>query len=193
MARRSKQLDADIAAALAHGAPHPEATVSDWKKHIVAIKARFHKATSEQEKAIIQEEYKAAQLGQRAAEKATAMKPSFVTGTNRFALKSLAVKYGGPEFPNRLEATDVPHIKRTVAAGLAEVVGGKIRLTPAGREVVADEIIQDIEHENKWTPRQLMIVPGLSESQHAAVVAQAVAKHDAKVQRLENTLAAMRR
>jgi hypothetical protein len=189
MARRSKQLDADIAAALAKGSPHPESTPTDWKKLILDIKKRFNKTIDEQQKAILREEYKAAQLGQRAAEQAAAKKPSFVTGINLFALTQLVVKHGGPEFSNRLEAVDHPHIKRCLAAGLVESVGNKLRLTPSGREAVGDALIKDIGRESGWTPRENTFVPA---EKRAKVTARDVAKHDAEVQRLEDALASLR-
>lgn len=189
MARKSKQLDADIAAALAKGSPHPEATPSDWKKLMDDVKARFYKADAQQ-KAVLQEEYKAAQVGLRAAEQTAAKKPSFVTGTNLSALTRLVVDHGGPEFPNRIESVSIPHIKRTMAAGLVESVGNKLRLTPTGREMVGDEIIKDIARESGWTPSENTFVPV---ERRAAVLAKDVAEHNAKIKRLEDALASLKR
>jgi len=184
---RSKQVIAEIAAALAKGSPHPEATPSDWKKLIADIKKRFQAASSEQQRDLLQEEYKAAQQGLRAAGQGAAAKPTFVTGTNLFALTQLVVQHGGPEFPSRLSAVDAPHIKRCVAAGLVEVVGNKARLTPAGREAVADVLVQDIGREERWTPKENTFVT--SAEKRAELLAKDVAAHNAKIRRLEQVLA----
>jgi hypothetical protein len=187
LASRSKQLNVEIAAALAKGSSHSEAAPSDWKKLIADIKKRFHAATGAQQKALLQEEYKAAQLGLRAAEQVAAHKPTFVTGTNLFALTQLVVQHGGPEFPTRLDAVDAPHIKRCLAAGLVEVVGNRARLTPAGREAVADALIKDIAREESWIPKENTFVP--SPEKRAELLAKGVAERAAKIRRLEETLA----
>ena len=187
MASRAKQINAEVAAALARGASHPEATPSDWKRLIADIKKRFHATSSEQQKALLQEEYKAAQLGLRAAGQASASKSTFVTGTNLFALTQMVVKHGGPEFPSRVDAVDAPHLKRCLAAGLIEVVGNKAQLTPAGRAAFGDRLIQDIAREERWAPRENTLVP--SPEKRAELLAKDVAAHTAKVRRLEQTLA----
>jgi len=188
MASRTAQLNAEIVAALAKGSPHPEATPSDWKKHLAAIKKRFYAATNEQQRALLQEEFKAAQQGLRATEQVAAHKPTFVTGTNLFALKEMVVKHGGPEFPSRVEAVDAPHLKRCLAAGLIEVVGNRARLTPAGRVAVADAIISDIERKSKYQPRENTFVPA---DKRAELLAKDVAKHEAELRKLENALATL--
>lgn len=186
MTRRSKQLGVEIAAALAKGSPHPEATARDWKKLVEDIKKRFHAAIHEQQKALLQEEYKAARQGLRAAEQVAALKPTYVTDTNLFALKSLVVQHVGPEFPSRLPAVDAPHIKRCLAAGLVEVAGNKVRLTPGGRAAVADALVKDLERERRWTPRENTAV---APEKRAEVLARDVAEHDRKIRRFEETLA----
>jgi len=190
VARKSKQLDAEIAAALAKGSPHPDATASDWKKLIASIKTRFHATTDPRQKEIFQEQYKAAQLGLRAAGQTAAMKPSYVTGTNLFALTQLVIAYGGPEFPNRLAAVDRPHLKRCLEAGLVETAGNKLRLTPAGRLMVADALVQDITREGAWKPKENTFVPL---EKRAALLAKDVAKHDAHLRHLEEALASLSR
>jgi hypothetical protein len=184
---RSKQIGAEVAAALAKGVPHPAATASDWKRRIADIKKRFHASTSEEQKALLQEEYKAAQLGLRGAGQVAASSATFVTGTNLFALKEMVVEHGGPEFPSRVAAVHAPHLKRCLAAGLIEVVGNKVRLTAAGRVAVADAIIQDITREERWTPKENTFVA--SSEKRAELLAKDVAAHSAKIRRLEAALA----
>jgi hypothetical protein len=187
MGSRAKQLSVEIAAALAKGSYHPEATPTDWKKRIAALKKRFHAASSDQQRALLQEEYKAAQLGLQHAGQVAASKPTFVTGTNLFALKEMVLDHGGPEFPSRVEAVHAPHLKRCLAAGLIEVVGAKARLTADGRAAVADLIVQDIDREAVWTPRENTFVP--SAEKRAELLAKDVAEHATKVRRLEVVLA----
>jgi hypothetical protein len=187
MTSRTKQINAEVVAALASGSSHSEATPSAWKKRIADIKKRFHATTSEQQKALLQDEYKAAQLGLRAAEQASASKPTFVTSTNLFALTQMVVKHGGPEFPSRVDAVDAPHLKRCLAAGLIEIVGNKARLTSAGRTSVGDALIQDIAREERWTPRENTFVT--SPEKRAELLAKDVAEHAAKIRRLEQALA----
>lgn len=182
---RTKQLVAEIAASLAKGAPHPEATPADWKKLIADIKQRFYAVTSAPQKEQLQEEYKAAQLGLRAAEQAAAKKPTFLTGTNLFALKEQVVEHG-PEFPGRVPSVDAPHIKRALAAGYAEVVGSKLRLTPVGRSAVIDLLEKDIARERSYTPRESALV---SADKRAEILARDRAVHEAKIRRLEVALA----
>jgi hypothetical protein len=184
---RSKQISAEVAASLARGSPHPEATPSDWKRLIADIKKKFHGAINEQQKALLQEEYKAAQLGLRAAGQASASKSTFVTGTNLSALVRMVIENGGPVFPSRMHAVDLPHIKRCLAAGLIEVVGDKARLTAAGREAVGDALIHDIDREQRWTPRENTFVS--SPEKRAELLAKDVTEHNAKIQRLEQALA----
>ena len=147
---------------------------------------------------------KAAQRGLRAAraadKTAKATRPTNVTGANLGALKDLVVKYRSGEFPRGYHAAN-KHIKRCIAGGLVELIdangevtdqifkGKRLRLTPMGREMVADAIIADISRREGWTPQQLILVPGLSASDRAAVVTRAVAEHATAVQRLEDTLA----
>lgn len=190
MARR-KQIQSEIAAALAAGTPHPEATVSDWKKLIADIQKRSRATADPAQRTILQQELDAASAGLRAATKVAAHKPGYVTYTNLFALKSMVVQHG-PEFPSRVDAVDAPHIRRTVQAGLVEVVGNRARLTPAGREAVADLLVQDIGRESSWQPRENAWL-GQSPERRAEMLATDVAVHDAKVKRLEDTLAKLTR
>jgi hypothetical protein len=183
---RTKQIVAEIAAALAKGSSHPEAAPADWKKLIADIKQRFYTASSAQQKEMLQEEYKAAQLGLRSAQQVSAHKPSFVTGTNLFALTKMVVEHGGPEFPSRVPAVDAPHLKRCLAAGLVEVVGGKARLTPTGRSAVVDEIEKDLARERSFSPREDTFV--LAEKR-AEILARDTARHEAKIRQLETALA----
>lgn len=183
----SKQLASEIAASLARGTPHPEATQADWKRYIADIKKRFQATSSAQERNLLQEEYKTAQIGMRSAAQGAAHKPTYLTGTNLFALKQLVLTHGGPEFPSRVPAVDAPHLKRCVAAGLIEVEGNRARLTPAGRVAVADELVKEIGQEERWTPRENTFVA--SPEKRAELLAKDVREHDAKIRRLEQTLA----
>jgi hypothetical protein len=186
---RKKQVAAEVAEALAKGAPHPDATPSDWKKRIVEIKKRFQRSISAPQKAVLQEEYKAAQLGLRAAEQAAAGKTGFVTHTNLFALTQMVVEHG-PEFSSRVHAVDAPHLKRCLAAGLIEAAGGgKMRLTQTGREAVGDQLIQDIERESRWSARENVFVPV---EKRGELLASDRAEHAEKVQRLERALAKLK-
>lgn len=184
---RSKQLTAEITAALAKGSAHPEATPSDWKRRIADIKKRFYAATSEEQKTLLQEEFKAAQAGLRSAEQGAAHKPTYVTGTNLFALTQMVLKHGGPEFPARVSAVDAPHLKRCVAAGLIEVEGSRARLTSAGRDAVGDELVKEIGQAERWTPRENTFVA--SPEKRAELLAKDKREHAEKLQRLEQTLA----
>lgn len=185
MARRSKQLAAEIAAALAKGTPHPEATPADWKKRIAEIQKKARATSDPEQRAILKRELEAADDGFRAAQKVAAHKPTYVTGTNLFALTKMVIEHG-PEFPSRVPAVDAPHLKRVYEAGLVEVVGNKARLTPAGRVAVADELVQDIARESSWRPTENPFVPP---EKRAEVLARDVAQHDAKLRRLESVLA----
>jgi len=188
MARRSAQLNTEIAVALAKGSPHPEATVSDWKKRVAEIQKRARTTRDPGQRAILQEEFTAAQAGLRAAQQTMAVKPTYVTGTNLFALKKLIVESGGRPFSNRLHAVDQPHIKRTLDAGLVELRGNNLHLTSAGRTAVADEIISDIEKLNKYQPRENTFVPA---EKRAELLAKDVAKHEAELRHLEEALATL--
>jgi len=70
-----------------------------------------------------------------------------ITGTNIFALADLVLDAGGKStFSNRLAPTDYPHIKRTVAAGLAEVSSPTtLTLTSEGRDVVLRKLRESYE------------------------------------------------
>lgn len=71
-------------------------------------------------------------------------KPKSLTGVNLFVLTEMVVNHG-PTFPGRVQAVDAPHLKRALALGFIEPAGsGSVRLTPGGREVVADELVAEI-------------------------------------------------
>jgi hypothetical protein len=185
MARRPKQLQDEINAAIAEGTPHSEATASDWKKRVTDIQRAARTEPDPVQRAQLQRQLDAANDGLRAAQKVAAHKPTYVTGTNLFALKEMVLEYGGPAFPSRVPAVHAPHLKRTVAAGLVEVVGNTARLTSTGREAVADSLVNDIERERKWQPRENTFVPL---EKRAEVLARDVAAHEAKIARLEAVL-----
>jgi len=187
---RSRQIAAEVAAALAKGEPHPEATVADWKKLVADIQKRARHLSDPGARTLLQHELDAAYVGLRAAEKVAAHQPTFVTSTNLFALKEMVLKHG-TEFPRRVDAVDAPHLKRCVAAGLVEV-NGTAKLTAAGREHVADELIKDIARESKWSPKPNPFLSGDPDHQKK-ILARDVADHDAKVAHLEATLAKLTR
>lgn len=111
-----------------------------------------------------------------------------LTGTNLFALTQKVIEHG-PTFPGRMHAVDAPHIKRTLALGLIEPVGGSLRLTEAGRELVEREIEKDLARESSYRPQVSSIVkPELRDE----VLAREQAKHRAKVETLERALAKLR-
>lgn len=70
-----------------------------------------------------------------------------ITGTNIFALAELVLNAGGKAtFSNRMHATELPHIKRTLRAGLVKVSSPTtLTLTPEGREVVLRELRESYE------------------------------------------------
>ena len=185
---RSRKLAAEIAASLAAGTPHPQATPSDWKKRITNIQHRARTTNDPNVREVLQRELDAANDGLRASKQVAAHAPTFVTATNLSALTEMVIEHG-PEFPARVPAVHAPHLKRTLEAGLVEVVGNRARLTRAGRTAVADLLVQDIARESAWHPRENIFVPP---ERRAEIMARDVAEHDAKVRRLEDTLAKIR-
>ena len=185
MPRRSKQLAAEIAESLDRGAPHPEATPADWKKRISEIQKRARVTTDTGERAALQHQLDAASAGLRAAQKVAASKPTYVTGTNLFALTEMVLDMG-TEFPARVHRVHAPHLRRTLDAGLLEIVGNKAKLTDVGRVAVADELVKRIESESRWTPRENPFVPA---DRRAELLAKDVTEHQAKIAKLESTLA----
>lgn len=183
--KRTSQLQDEIAAAIAEGTPHPEATVADWKKLVSEIQRKARTTSGSEARALLQRQFEAASDGLRAAQKIAAHKPTFVTGTNLFALKEMVLKYGH-EFPSRVPAVDAPHLKRTLQAGLVEVVGNNARLTEAGRQAVADALVQDITRESRWQPSENTFVPP---EKRAEIFARDIAARDAKIKQLEAALA----
>jgi hypothetical protein len=112
-----------------------------------------------------------------------------LTGVNLFALTQMVIEHG-PTFPSRMAAVDAPHIKRTLALGLVEPVGGSLRLTETGRELIEREIEKDLARETSHTPSVSSIVkPELRDE----VLAREQAKHRAKIEKLERALATVRR
>lgn len=130
----------------------------------------------------------ASALGFRYPKKAPSKKMT-LTGTNLFALAQMVIEHG-PTFPSRMAAVDAPHIKRTVALGLVEPVNGSLRLTAEGRGLVEREIEQTLAREQSYTPRVSPIVkPELRDE----VLAREQARHRAKIEKLEQALASLRR
>lgn len=113
-------------------------------------------------------------------------KPKSLTSVNLFALKEMTLDHG-PTFPARVEAVHVNHLKHALALGYLEPTShNQVRLTPEGREIVADAIIKDIERLSNYAPTVSTLV--LAEKR-AEVLAREQAKHQAKLARLERGLA----
>ena len=126
-------------------------------------------------------------LGFRYPKKAPPKKMT-LTGTNLFALTQMVIEHG-PEFPNRMPAVDLPHIKRTLALGLIEAKNGTLRLTETGREMVEREIEKDLARESSYTPRVSSLVkPELRDE----VMERERAQHRAKLEKLERALSRLR-
>jgi len=133
MGKRSAQLDQEIREALSRIPKKP------------SIKTR-EQLDAEIDAVIVgglpAERYEVAQaLGFRYPKRAPPKKMT-ITGTNIFTLADLVAQAGGKStFSNRLHATDRPHIKRTLDAGLVEVSSPTtLTLTPAGHEAVLREL-----------------------------------------------------
>lgn len=186
MARRTKQIQEEVTAALAAGTPHPQATVADWKRRITDIQRAARKTGGDAERAALQLQLTAAYDGLRVAQARAAHAPTFVTSINLSALKDLVLLHGGPTFPSRVPAVDAPHLRRTVDAGLVEVTGNSAKLTQDGCARVADLIVADIARESGWSPRENTFVPA---EKRAEILARDVAAHQAKIARMEAVLA----
>lgn len=72
-------------------------------------------------------------------------KKTTVTDLNVFALSELVLAAGGKStFSNRMHATEIPHIKRTLAGGLVEVSSPTtLTLTSEGRDAVLRRLKKD--------------------------------------------------
>lgn len=176
--KRSAQIDQEIREALARLPKKP------WLKTRPQLDAEIDAILAG---GLSAERHEVAQaLGFRYPKKAPAKMS--LTGTNLFALAQMVIEHG-PTFPNRMAAVDAPHIKRTLALGLIEPVGGALRLTETGRDLVTKEIEQDLARENRHTPQVSSLVkPELRDD----VLALEQAKHRAKVEKLERALARLR-
>lgn len=180
-------LNAEISEALTKGGPVPKATQADWKRYIADIKKRFYRATTQAEKDLINVEYASAQTAMREAKSAD---PNRATSLNVSALTELVVKADGHRsFPNQIYAIDKPHIRRCIEAGLVEPEGRQLVLTDAGVERVADDLIQDIEREQRKTPRMNDFIPDADV--RAKDYEKQVREHAAKVAKLESALATL--
>ncbi len=179
--KRTAQLDAEIREALAQIPKKPGLkTREQLDAEIDAVLAGGLPA----------ERYEVAQaLGFRYPKKAPPKKMS-LTGTNLFALTQMVVDHGGPEFPSRMAAVDAPHIRRTVALGLAEPTShGTLRLTPSGRDLVEREIEKDLERERRHVPSvSSMVSPEFRDE----ALARERTKHQVKIDKLERALASLR-
>jgi hypothetical protein len=185
MARPPKQLQDEIDAALTKGTPHPAATVSDWKRRLATIQHNGRSTQDPEQRVLLQQQLNAARAGLRAAQSAAARKPTYVTDTNLFALKDIVVKHGGPTFPGRVPAVYAPHLKRTVAAGLVEVVGNAARLTTIGRKAVTEALEQDLARVRGHPPRENPVVPP---EKRAEALERDRTQHEDKIARLEVVL-----
>jgi len=182
---RSKQLLAEITAALAAGTPHPEATAADWRKRISAIQAAARRTGDPAERQALQHQLDAANDGLRAAQRSAT---SPVTHLNVFALKELVLDHG-PEFSARVPRVDAPHLRRAIDGGLAEVIGSRVRLTSRGRDAVVSELEKDLDRERSYRPRESTLT---APEHRAAALARDTAAHDAKVAKIETALVRLR-
>ena len=101
------------------------------------------------------ERYEVAQaLGFRYPKKPQPKKMT-ITDTNVFALAELVLNAGGKStFSNRMHATEYPHIKRTLAAGLVEASSPTtLTLTAEGRAAVLRRLRRDFEAKNSLLSR----------------------------------------
>ena len=74
-----------------------------------------------------------------------------VTDLNLSALADVVVGYGGHvRFPNALQATDKPHIKRCIDGGYVTIEGKQLALTATGKSAVADYLIADLERQGQY-------------------------------------------
>jgi len=178
--KRSAQLDQEIRAALARIPKNP------GLKTRAQLDAEIDAILGE---GLAAERYEVAQaLGFRYPKKSPS-KPKSLTGVNLFALSNMVIQHG-PTFPARMDAVDRPHIKRAVDLGYAELINGSIRLTDAGREVVADNLISDIAREERYQPREnTLAAPEL----RAELLERDRAVHQQKLNKLESALAKLRR
>lgn len=177
MAKRSAQIDQEIREALAKIPKKPSLkTRAQLDAEIDAILAGGLPA----------ERYEVAgALGFRYPKKAPPKKMT-LTGVNLFALKEMVVGHGGPVFPNRMDATHVPHIKRTIALGLVEPTGSQLRLTETGRDLVRREIEQDLDRASRYQPNVgSMVKPELRDE----VLAREREKHQTRLEQLRRALA----
>ena len=178
--KRSAQLDQEIRAALARIPKKP------GLKTRAQLDAEIDTILGE---GLAAERYEVAQaLGFRYPKKAPS-KPKSLTSVNLFALSNMVIQHG-PTFPARMDAVDRPHIKRAIDLGYAELINGSIRLTDAGREVVADNLISDIAREERYQPREnTLAAPEL----RAELLERDRAVHQQKLNKLESALAKLRR
>ncbi|MBV8756802.1 MAG: hypothetical protein JO257_05995 [Deltaproteobacteria bacterium] len=97
-----------------------------------------HKAKVAEHLAAARDHQIAVRESKGAAKAASAEKPTTATPTNISALAEHVAQHGGhPEFTNKVEATSVSHIQRTVKAGLVEHASpSTLRLTAAGHAAV---------------------------------------------------------
>jgi hypothetical protein len=176
--KRTAQLDQEIRETLARIPRKPGLKTRELDAEIDAILAGGLPA----------ERYEVAQaLGFRYPKKSPPKKMT-LTGVNLFALTQMVIEHG-PTFPSRMAAVDAPHIKRTLALGLVEPVGGSLRLTETGRDLVEREIEKDLARESSYTPQVSSLVkPELRDE----VLAREQTKHRTKVETLERALARLR-
>jgi hypothetical protein len=178
--KRSAQLDAEIRDAIARIPRKPGLkTRADLDAEIDTILAQGLPA----------ERYEIAKALGFQYPKRPQAKPKSLTSVNLFALTNMVIEHG-PTFPARMYAVDRPHIKRAIDLGYAESVNGSIRLTEAGREVVADAIVHDIAREEQHPPRENTLArPEL----RAEILDRDRAVHQQKIDKLERALAKLRR
>lgn len=186
MAKSARQLGLDLDN-VGKAKPGKPPTVASWKKVIAEIQRRARTTTEPHARFLLLQELNAATDGLKAAQKVAAVSPTFVTGTNLFALTQKVIE-NGPSFSNRIEAVHRDHIKRCLDAGLVEPAGNQLRLTPAGKTAVGDALIAEINRKVEYRPIENAFVPP---EKRAEVLAKDRAKHAAEIDKLEVALASV--
>ena len=159
--KRSAELDAEIREALSRIPKKTLKTRPELEAEIDAILAG----------GLAAERYEVARALGYQYPKRPPPKKMTITHTNIFALTELVLDGGGRStFSNRLQQTDYPHIKRTLAAGLVTVSSPTtLTLTPQGREVVLRELRENYARGTLGHNRGRSLDPRTPEQYRAAI------------------------
>lgn len=203
--KSAAQLDSEIQQSLdlsKESTPPSPRVIRQMDQELKRLNLLYNLAASPEEKAIHKQKFDALALAHRDARQATRdaktvrakRDPTFVTGTNKFALVEFVLENGGSAvLPAHVRSTSQTHIKRCMMAGLLEPLnnGRGVHLTAAGKELVSDELIAMIERESKYQPRENTFVK--DPEKRAELLEKDRAKHRAKIEKLEATLSNLRR